>query len=80
MNEEKKELFEAAMNALAKQWSNAPKDGKEETLVSTPWIQEQVEEAVGEVSKEDVATWMTAHGYELTWNKSMEKIDWAVYE
>lgn len=80
MNEEKKALFEAAMNALAKQWSNAPTDGKEETLVSTPWIQEQVEEAVGEVSKEDVAAWMKANGYELTWNKQLEKIDWVVYE
>ena len=80
MNEEKKALFEAAMDALAKQWSNAPTNGKEETLVSTPWIQEQVEEAVGEVSKEDVATWMTANGYELAWNKQLEKIDWVVYE
>ena len=80
MNEEKNELFEAAMSAIAKQWSNVPTDGKEKTAVSTPWIQEMVEEALGEVSKEDIAKWMKDHGYELAWNKQLEKIDWVVYE
>ena len=80
MNEEKKELFEAAMSAIAKQWSIAPTDGKEKTLVSTPWMQEIVEEAVGGVSKEDVAMWMRGHGYEMAWNEQLEKIDWVVYE
>ena len=80
MNEEMKPLFEEAMSAIAKQWSNVPTDGKEKTAVSTTWIQEQVEEALGEVSKEDIAKWMKDHGYELAWNKQLEKIDWVVYE
>ena len=72
-------VFEIAMQALTKEWSPKPEAGKEQVTVSNVYITEQIEEVV-EVSKQQVAEWMSGHGYELTWNAPLKHLDWIVYE
>ena len=71
-----KPLFEEAMEVLT---SGLSQDKESEMCgVSTDYLKDHVEEVIGDVSREDVAKWMTDHGYKMQFFEKEDQIAWSV--